>query len=85
MKRGNPLKEMVSTGGDAIVLRLVSSGCTPFRGRWSQRWAKKKALSHDWDKTCILRYHPSWRMAPPLSAYFIRAAMVTGAGPVSRY
>ena len=66
-------------------LRILLHGKHSFPGGGGPGREKKKALSHDWDKTCILRYHPSWRMAPPLSAYYIRAAMVTGAGPVRGY
>ena len=46
---------------------------------------KKEKPCPIWDKTYILRYHPSWRIAPARFTYFIRAALITGAVPVSHY
>ena len=46
---------------------------------------KQKKPYPNWDKTSILRYHPSWRIAPTPVTYFICAALVTGAVPVGHY
>ena len=56
-----------------------------FPGAFVRHRKRKKPCPTIGTRLDILRYHPSWRMAPPLSAYFIRAAMVTGAGPVRGY
>ena len=51
----------------------------PFRDRQT-----KKSCPKDWDKTCILRYHPSWRFAPARFAYFHTRRTGNGRGPRQR-
>ena len=41
----------------------------------------KKVPSQIWDKTFILRYHPSWRGAPPRLAYSHTRRPGNGCGP----
>ena len=66
-----------------------SSAPSPFRPNYLHQNSsisqgsgdKKRALSHHWDKTSVLRYHPSWRRAPTPSTYIYTRRADNGCGP----